>query len=220
MAPCASRGDEDKVQLDSCVMTAPFRLRAQGAAMKTGVNMTENAKLKRMVRAYMAAHGVNYTTALRAVSRSTDAREAEVSLEALVTGAAEESLTDLLNEPIGAYGLSMPQGLPTLQDPYFESVKPTSNSAVLHPVETFGGGAELVNVILQAQVTLAGDLPTTAAVAAQDAGQVRITRGNLTGPVVSVRSRPVVLTTEVAVLGECVGGQADVQEVFWRSLAL
>lgn len=102
-------------------------------------------------------------------------------------------------------------------DAWIEQTTPIAGSVEVHEVQVFDGEDTLVNVTMQADVRLAGDMHPLAAQAALAAGDVRITSSDPTSPVVDMTlTRSVVLETEVAVLGNSAAETADLQEVVSR----
>ncbi|MFP3712566.1 hypothetical protein [Puerhibacterium sp. TATVAM-FAB25] len=198
--------------------------------------MTKNRGLKDKIRAYMSAHGVNYTTARRAVLAGAAAVppaappkppfaaasdqgwiDAPPSADELVGGVLTGLLEDLLNESLAPYGMPTPPGAPLLlRDPWVSEVVPLDWSLSLHHVDSYDGG-ELANATMRAEVVLTGELDLADALAAEADGLARRQPPGDTGSEVTVvLTSAHELEVEAAVLYETVAEIADLQEVLSR----
>ncbi len=202
--------------------------------------MTANRGLKDKIRAYMAKHGVNYTTARRAVlagagvpGRSLPPTPpAGLSLsdnegwfaetptdEDLVGGVLEDLHEQLLNEPIGAYGLPLPDHAPPLRDPRVAAVVPLPGTLELDFIEDYDGDT-MSNAVMRGEVQLTGELDLADALDAEAAGTAQRADPSDQSPEVTVElTERHTLRIEAGVLHERVAELAELQEVFSRTWA-
>lgn len=207
--------------------------------------MTAQKNLKKRIRAYAAEHGLSYTRARDRVLALDAADGRPPSFppgglppappsgptppaddewpepptdEELVTRVMAGLFEDLLNEPIGPYGLPVPEGLPTLRDPWIHTVSARPSTLELDYVEDYDGDT-MSNATMRGDVILAGELDTLDATALEAQGVVRrLWPGHddyaeVTVAVIEQREMQI----EAGVLHERVGELAELQEVFSRT---
>lgn len=203
--------------------------------------MTSDKNLKKQNRAYASEHGVSYAAARRAVLRMRASADAMVpapptgpkgtssgavddwfprppSDEQLIVPVLEDLFNRLLNEPIGAYGIPLPDGAPPLRDPRITLVEPLRETLEIDFVEDYDGDT-MSNVVMRANVELTGELDPADGDTAEGDDTARLTdaEGDSAIEVTVVLTERPMLQIEAGILHESVAELADLQEVFSRT---
>jgi hypothetical protein len=139
--------------------------------------------------------------------------------EDLVGGVLDDLHEQLLNEPIGAYGLPLPDHAPPRRDPRVAAVVPMPETLELDFIEDYDGDT-MSNALMRGEVQLTGELDLADALAAEVAGTARRADPSDQSPEVTVElTDHHTLRIEARVLHERVAELAELQEVFSRTWA-